>query len=76
MRRFVDCVRVTDMSLAYTIAEALKKNEKYSVDLVEQSILDARGTSHHSEIELKVYLNEKITVPTIGFCEVEKNDQT
>lgn len=73
MRRFVDCVRITDMSLAYTIVEALEKNEKYSVDLIEHSPHDARANPSNIDIELRVYLNEKVTSPTIGYCEVEKD---
>ena len=65
MRKYIDCIRVSDMDLAYIIVEALEKDNKYSVDF-----LDDNTHGHGREIELRVYRNEKIVIPpTMGFAE-------
>lgn len=74
MRKYIDCIRVTDMSLAYTIVEALEKNDNYSVDLYEQNGPLARKGENIPEIELRVYHNVKV-IPalTTGFSGVEND---
>lgn len=73
MRKYVDCVRVTDMALAYTIVEALEKDNRYSVDFFEESHDSSRRMDGRHEIELRVFYNEKVVpAPTTGFIGEEK----
>jgi hypothetical protein len=69
MRKYIDCIRVTDTTLAYKIVEALEKGDNYSVDFYNQNDpMMKRG--ERTEIELRVYRNEKVTpAPAIGFSE-------
>lgn len=74
MRKYIDCIRVTDVDLAYTIVEALEKDDNYSVDFYNQDTGLTRKGDAHQEIELRVYHNQKVMpAPTMGFSE-EKDD--
>lgn len=76
MRKYVDCIRVTDVNLAYTIIEALEKDDNYSVDVYDQNNALTRKGDGHQEIELRVYHNQKVmAAPTIGFSEGQNDGQ-
>lgn len=76
MRKYIDCIRLTNSHLAYTLVEALERDGDYSVDLYDQSGNAPRRNEDRCEIELRIYHNEKITpAPAIGFGEGEKTDE-
>ena len=75
MRKYIDCIRVSDTTLAYTIVEALENGDDYSVDFYNQNGDPCKVRDGRGDIELRVYRNEKITpAPAIGFSEGEKDD--
>lgn len=66
MRKYIDCIRVSNIDLAYTIVEALEKDDKYSVDFFENDS-SRRRDNGYCEIELRVFNNEKIVpASTVG----------
>lgn len=66
MRKYIDCIRVTNIDLAYTIVEALEKDGQYSVDFFENDS-SRRRDNGYCEIELRVFNNEKIVpASTVG----------
>lgn len=78
MRRYLDCIAVHNSDLAYTIIEALEKNDDYSIDLFDEAnnpeSMTRRGDGS-SIIELRVFRNEKVVpAPPIGFGQEEKDD--
>ena len=75
MRKYIDCIHVTDIDLAYIITEALEKDDNYSVDFYESGDGDPLRKTRMRDIELKVYRNEKVMpAPVMGFSEVTKDD--
>ena len=69
MKRFIDCIHVSDRCLAYDIMEALERDGRYSVEYRE-CIDDARrNDSYH--VEIKVLRVERPIPPPIGFSDGE-----
>jgi hypothetical protein len=62
MRKYIDSVYVKDIDLAYTIASALEKDNKYSVDFFDDKYHGGMK-DRPREVELKIFVNEKV-VPT------------
>lgn len=76
MRKYIDCIRITDVNLAYTIVEALEKDENYSVDFYTQDNGPIHKGEPCHEIELRVYHNQKVTpIPHMGFSDVKQEEK-
>lgn len=75
MKKFIDQISVRDYALAYTIAEALEKDEQYSVEFYDDRSGDPCRHEKYNYIDLKIFREEKLTSPTMGFSrEVSTDD--
>jgi hypothetical protein len=80
MKKYIDCIHVSDRCLAYDIMEALERNDKYSVEYRE--VIGEPRRDSGAGFEIKILKVEHPMPTYMGFsdgepkCEENTTDDT